>query len=205
MVIAVALSIMVVVAVMSVLSSGIYAHMNGIRNGTIMGWSLITFAQMSREIESSNVLVSPAAPGSSNLLVLCNNWSRALAPSPLCGAGDLRLNCARPVEVIYYCYNGAPNEKVIWRYYTNVGACPGAVPFVACNGTPAFPQKMQMASAVEPLRPANLPLFTRTASGELTIRFAVGEQLPTVSRPIPISRPFEATLVLQKSLFNAFD
>jgi|CXWL01.1.fsa_nt_gi prepilin-type N-terminal cleavage/methylation domain-containing protein len=206
-VVAVSLSSMVLIAVVSVSTSIIREHMDAIRKGTVTGWSLVSFTQMSREIENANVLVSPAAAGSSNLLVLCNNWSRLLAASPICGGGDLRLNCAAtaPVEVIYYCYN--PAEKVIWRYYNSGLAltCPAAVPAVACDGSPAFPQKLQVAINVEPLEPANLPLFTRSAIGELTIRFAVGEQQATVNRQNPISRPFDATFVLQKALLNNTD
>ncbi len=197
MMIAVGLSSMVLVAVVSVSTSMIRTHMDGIRKGTIAGWSSVSFVHMSQEIERANVLVSPTSGApDSNLLVGCVNWSRQMP-------GGL-MDPSQPLTLFAYCYN--PAQKEIWYYTTTVaGVCPAAPPVIACDGTAAFPTHMQMALNVEMLAP-NATMFTRDDNiGGVRINYVVGEQTPTATRPNPVFMPFSVALSMQKAYLNTAD
>ena len=124
--IAISLSSMVLLGILGVATSMIRAHMEGIRKGTVTGGSVLSFVMMSREIESANVLVYPdAANVNTDLLVLCNNWSRIMP-----GAGGARMNAAANVDVFSYCFN--QGAKTIWRYSVSGPAvqCPASPPVI---------------------------------------------------------------------------
>ena len=202
---AVSLSSLVLLAVLGVATSMIRFHLEGIRKGTVSGGAVLSFVMMSREIESANVLVYPYA-GSMNtdLLVVCNNWSRVLP-----GAGGARLNAAANVDVISYCYN--PGAKIIWRYFVSGPAlqCPPSPPAIpACDGAAYsnFPAGIAMASKVERLGVARI--FSRIASfGGVSLQYAVGEQAPnpTGGRPVPMFIPYRVSLTMQKAYANTAD
>lgn len=194
MIIALSLASIVLIAVVGVAASMVRFHMEGMRKGSVTGGALVSFVKMAREIESANVLVYPsAATPNTDTLVVCNNWSRLMAPSP--GAA---LDPAQPVEVFYYCYNpgaGVPQGK-IWRYQT-AGPCPTTPPPIpTCDGT-AFADSTLMAYNVERLS-GNL-MFRRDTIGGVRIRYVVGEQAATEIHKVPIFIPFDLSLGLQKS------
>lgn len=200
MMVAVSLSSMVLIGVMSVSTTMIRKHMDGIRKGTVTGGALVSFANMSREVERANVLISPTSgTPDSNLLGGCVNWSRLMAAAP--GA---KLDPSKALEVFYYCYN--PGARTIWYYSTSVAAvCPAAPPAVACDGSAAYPTRMQVAQDVELLAP-NARVFTRDDSiGGVRIHYVVGQQVPTAARQVPIFVPFDVTLSMQKAYLNTSD
>lgn len=207
LIIAISLATLVLVAIVNLSTSMVRFQMEGIRRGSVTGWALVSFTRMTRDIENANVLVYPTAgAANSDTLVACNNWSR-IQPE-LCGAGDYRTDCSRPVEVLYYCFN--PGAKTIWRYYNSSAltsglACPTSPPTLpACDGTPTFPEKTQMAWNVERL--AGQTMFTRDDSiGGVRIHYAVGEQAATANRPTTVFVPFEAGLSMQKNYRNSAD
>lgn len=200
MMVAVGLSSMVLVAVVSVSTSLIRTHMEGIRKGTVTGWSSVSFVHMSQEIERANVLVSPTSgTPNSNLLMGCTNWSRQMGPSP--GA---KMDPNQNLELFAYCYN--PGAKSLWYYSnSNAAVCPTAPPVIACDGTAPFPLFMQTAWNVEMLAP-NATMFTRDDSiGGVRIHYVVGEQAPTATRPNPVFIPFTGALSMQKAYLNTAD
>ncbi|MEK7389290.1 MAG: prepilin-type N-terminal cleavage/methylation domain-containing protein [Elusimicrobiota bacterium] len=207
--VAVFLSTMVLVGVMNISSTAVKNQMEGARRGAVTGWSLVSFEKMTKEIQGASVIVTPnTGSPTGNRLVGCNNWS--FNQQAYCGAAaDKRLNCAMPVEVFYYCYN--PVEKSIWRYFTNSVAspgltCPTAPPVVPCDGTGPFAQRLQIAWKAELVAPVNGPMFRRNdVNGTIGMHYAVGEQIPTVERPLPIFIPFNLALTAQRGYLNSAD
>lgn len=198
LIIAISLASLVLVAVTNLAASAVRFQMDGIRKGSVTGWSLVSFVTMSKEVENANVLVWPT--GSADTIILCNNWSRLMAAAP--GA---RLDTTQPLEVIYYCYN--PATKALWRYYTAAaGTCPasvaGSVP--ACTGAAGFPDMQQIAWNVERLSGQNVFMRDDTIGGA-RIRYVVGQQTADVKHPITIYTPFDVGLSMQKQYSDTSD
>lgn len=200
LIIAISLASLVLIAVTNLAASAVRFQMEGIRKGSVTGWSLISFMAMSRELENGNVLVAPNTTGG-DLAYVCNNWSRLMAASP--GA---RLDTSNPVELIAFCYD--PSSKQMWRYY-NSGAgltCPASPPSITCNGgVPAgFSTANIIGWNVERLGGQNIFQRDNTIGG-LRVRYVIGEQAASMKYKTPMYTPFDVGLSMQKQYSDTSD
>ena len=201
LVIAMSLASVVLVAVVSIAAQMVRFQMEGIRSGTITGWSLVSVTAMGKEIENANVMAWPTtANPASDTLIICQNWSRLTG-------GKIDTSAAADVTLTYYCYN--PTTKIIWRYSdrnpTTV-TCPApptpALP--ACDGSGTYTEKGAVATNVE--RDSGASVFTRDdAIGGVRIRYLVGSPTPTTNRPKAVYMPFDVKIGLQKQYNNTVD
>lgn len=201
LVIAISLASIVLVAVVTIAAQMVRFQMEGIRSGTITGWSLVSVTAMGKEIENANVLAWPTTlTPTSDTLIICQNWSRKTG-------GKIDASATANVTVSYYCYN--PTTKIIWRYSNSdptTVTCPAppnpALP--ACDGSGTYTEKGVVATNVE--RDSGASVFTRDDMiGGVRIRYLVGSPTPTTNRPKPIYMPFDMKIGLQKQYNNTVD
>lgn len=211
LVIAVSLASFVLVGVATIASQMARSQVDGIRSGTVTGWSLVSYLAMAKEIEDSNVLAYPIANGAAaDSLVVCKNWSR-LENGP-----DQRLDKAGTVSVIQYCVDPtapvAPETGFTLRRYANVGtyptvSCPNPGAPVTCNTSPpgTWTETGVIGFRLEKL--AGFPnMFTRDNSiGGVRLRYVIGRQTPTTNEPTPKSTPFDIGVAMQKQYNSALD
>lgn len=200
LIIAISLASLVLIAVTNLAASAVRFQMEGIRKGSVTGWSLISFMAMSRELENGNVLVAPSTAGG-DLAYVCNNWSRLMAASP--GA---RLDTNNEVELIAFCYD--PTTKQMWRYYNNGAGltCPSAAPAITCSGSvPAgFATATVIAWNVERLSGQTVFIRDNTIGG-VRVRYVVGEQAASTKYKTPMFTPFDVGLSMQKQYSDTSD
>jgi hypothetical protein len=212
LIIAIGLSSFVLIAICSLAGQVVRYQIGSIRSGGVTGWSLVSFSKMTKEIEDSNVLVwpSPGTPDADGL-VACQNYSRA--GSPLCGGGDLRLDCSRPVTVLRYCYQAAVAGPPyvpprLWRYEDTSGnTCPAssaaAVP-APCDGSGAYGTSGVVAWNIE--KNAGQSFFHRRDDiGGVAIRYVMGTQTPDEKIKVPIIQKFDVSVVMQKQYTDTQD
>jgi prepilin-type N-terminal cleavage/methylation domain-containing protein len=116
LIIALSISSIVLIGVFSMTTSMIQYEVEGIRKGSVNGWSLASLMSMNREIENSSVLVYPIS-GAQDFLVVCDNWSR------LMNGGAAALTASQPTNIYQFCYDSSSN---VLRRETHTGNCPGA-------------------------------------------------------------------------------
>lgn len=209
LVIAISLSSFVLVGVATIAAQMARSQIEGVRSGTVTGWSLVSYLSMSKELEDANVLAYPIANGAAaDAVVVCKNWSRVQ------NGPDRRLDTNAPglVSVIQYCVDSSDPTNLILRRYANVGAYPGVVcpdpgvP-VACVASPAgtWTQRGVVGFRLEKL--SGYPsVFTRDNSiGGVRLRYVIGRQTPSANEPIVKFTPFDIGVGMQKQYNNALD
>lgn len=199
LVIAISLASMVLVAVISMAAQMTRFHVDGIRSGTVTGWSLVSVSQMTKEIADANVLAYPSTTTTgANTLVACVNWSRLMP-------GKLDTRATANVTVLYYCYDST--NKYLRRYVNRGTAvtCPATPPAIpACDGTGSWDEAGVVATNVE--LNGGAFIFTRDdVIGGVRIRYIVGSPTPTTNRPQPIFTPFDIKVGMQKQYDNTVD
>lgn len=119
LIIAVALSTVVLVGIFSVMTSMVQTQVEGGRKGSVTAWSLASLKSMSTDIASASSLVYPDSNSadhltSADMLVVCTNWSQK--------SGD-RIDATSNNQILYFCYDGTR----LWRGATDAAtntACP---------------------------------------------------------------------------------
>ncbi|MDE2143608.1 MAG: prepilin-type N-terminal cleavage/methylation domain-containing protein [Elusimicrobia bacterium] len=178
LVIATSLSTIVLVGIFSMGASMVQYEAEGMRKGSINGWSLASLVTMNRELEDASALVYPTT-GSQDSLVFCSNWSRLAGAQINTAAGNYAV-------VYYYCWDAASN--VLRRMTSPLTAntpCPSSSGYSppACNsGT--YGTGSTVATGV--YRDSNNdsifsvdPLVTST--GTVRMRYVVGNPNPGAS------------------------
>lgn len=211
LVIAISLSSFVLVGVATIAAQMARSQMEGIRSGTMTGWSLVSYLAMAKEIEDANVLAFPIADGSSSdSVIVCKNWSRMQSPAPgKLSNLDPVTGAAAAVAVVQYCVDSTDPANLVLRRYANVGAavtCPNPGVPVACAASPggSWTQVGVVGFRVEKLGGANV--FTRDNSvGGLRVRYVIGRQTATTNEPIVKFTPFDFKIGMQKQFNNPLD
>lgn len=221
LVIAISLASFVLVGVATIAAQLARNQVEGIRSGTATGWSLVSYQAMSKEIEDANVLAWPAADGSgSDSIVVCKNWSRALA------GPDKRLNTSTDppqadyVTLTQFCVDptppAAPQTGFTLRRFSRRGTfasgvtCPDTVAAPAtCTSAPSTPWGAWSENTVVGFRLEKLggaDVFTRAnAIGGVRVRYVIGRQTPTTNEPTPKFTPFDFGISMQKQFSSTVD
>lgn len=190
-------------------------QIEGIRSGTQMGWSVVSYMSMAKEIEDSNVLVYPVNNGdAADSLVVCKNWSRQMGAGPPTGAA---LDPG-PVSVIQYCVDTtppvAPETGYKIRRYANVGVgftCPTSGVPVACNAAgPSWTENGVVSNGVigyrvEKVPGMNLVFLRDNAIGGVRLRYVIGRQTPTTNEPTVKATTFNFGITMAKQYSSTLD
>ena len=214
LVIAISLASFVLVGVATIASQMARSQIEGIRSGTVTGWSLVSYLSMAKEIEDANVLAFPIANGaSSDSLIVCKNWSRVVG-------GKLNTNVAPPgadsVTAVQYCVDSTDAANLVLRRFANTGAgvtCPDPGVPVACVAAPGGTWNENGAgNGISVIgfhleKMAGFPtVFTRDNSiGGVRLRYVIGRQTPTTNDPNPKSTPFDIGIAMQKQYNSTVD
>ena len=225
LVISISLASFVLVGVATIAAQMARNQVDGIRSGTVTGWSIVSYMSMAKEIEDANVLAYPINDGdTADQIIICKNWSRNASNPPGVGA---RLNTdgtadadgviKGAVYVVQYCVDPtapvAPQTGYTLRRYANVGVgvvCPAppAAP-VACNaGGPGWTSNGVVGFRLEKIvGPPAFPLmFQRDNSiGGVRLRYVIGPQTPTANQPVPKFTTFNFGIVMQKQFTSTLD
>lgn len=208
LVIAISLASFVLVGVATIASQMARSQIDGIRSGTVTGWSLVSYLSMAKEIEDANVLAFPIANGaSSDSLIVCKNWSRVVGG---------KLDAAGTVSVIQYCVDSTDAANLVLRRFANVGAgvtCPDPGVPVACVASPGGTWNENGAgNGISVIgfhleKMSGFPnMFTRDNSiGGVRLRYVIGRQMPTANDPNPKSTPFDIGIAMQKQYNSTVD
>jgi type II secretory pathway pseudopilin PulG len=214
LVIAISLASFVLVGVATIAAQMARNQIDGIRSGTVTGWSLVSYLSMAKEIEDSNVLAFPIANGAaSDSLIVCKNWSRVIG-------GRINVNPDPPgadfVTVIQYCVDSTDAANLVLRRFANTGTavvCPDPGVPVACTAAPGGTWNENGAGngigvigfKLEKL--AGFPnVFTRDNSiGGVRVRYVIGRQTATSNDPTPKSTPFDIGIAMQKQYNSPVD
>lgn len=213
LVIAVSLASFVLVGVATIASQMARSQVEGIRSGTITGWSVVSYMTMAKEIEDANVLAFPINHGdSADQILICKNWSRNAGGGPPGARLDTDPTTG-VVTVIQYCIDPtaavAPNTGFTLRRYANIGtgvACPAAPAApVTCNSAgPGWTENSIVGFRLEKLGGANM--FTRDNNiGGVRLKYVIGPQTATTNNPNPKSTPFDFGISMQKQYTNVND
>lgn len=212
LVIAVSLASFVLLGVATVASQMARSQVEGIRNGTATGWTVISYMAMSKEIEDGNVLAYPVADGASaDTLIICKNWSRAQGalPGGKLNATDPVTSAAADVSVVQYCLDSTDATNLILRRYENTGpavTCPNPAVPVACTAAPTGTWTATGVVGIRVERLSSASIFTRAnSSGGVRVRYVVGRQTPTTNDPNPQSTPFDFKISMQKQYSSTLD
>ncbi|MEQ1919285.1 MAG: prepilin-type N-terminal cleavage/methylation domain-containing protein [Elusimicrobiota bacterium] len=223
LVISVSLASFVLVGVATIAAQMARNQVDGIRSGTVTGWSVVSYAAMAKEIEDANVLVYPVNNGdSADQIVICKNWSRNASPGPPGGGrlntdatGDADGVAKGTVYVIQYCVDPtapvAPLTGFTLRRYANVGLPPGvtcpasaAMP-VACNlAGPGWTKNDIVGFRLEKLGGMNMFQRDNTIGG-VRLRYVIGRQTASTAQPIPKFTTFNFGIAMQKQYTNTLD
>jgi prepilin-type N-terminal cleavage/methylation domain-containing protein len=215
LVIAVSLASLVLVAVASLAMQMTRSQVEGIRSGTMTGWSVVSYITMAKEIEDANVLAYPIVDGTAqDAIMICKNWSRNAGATPGVGA---KLDANGVVSVIQYCLDTtapvAPLTGFVMRRYARASAaevCPAAAAPVACNAAgPGWIENGAASNAVVGFRVERLTgqaIFLRSnAIGGVRVRYVIGNQAGTPQQPIPKFTTFDYGISMQKQLSSTVD
>ncbi len=213
--IATSLSAFVLIGISTIGASLARNQVEGIRSGTQVGWSVVSYMSMAKEIEDGNVLVFPVNTGdSADQIVICKNWSRQMGAGP--PTGD-RLDPG-PVSLIQYCVDPtapvAPETGFKIRRYASVavgGSCPTAGLPVACNAAgPSWTENGSPGNGIVGYRVEKLAgfpfVFQRdNAIGGVRVRYVIGRQTATTNEPTPKFTTFNYGITMSKQYSSTLD
>jgi prepilin-type N-terminal cleavage/methylation domain-containing protein len=211
LVIAVSLASFVLVAVASLAMQMTRSQIEGIRSGTMTGWSVVSYISMAKEIEDANVLAYPIADGSAqDAIVVCKNWSRNAGATAGVGA---KLDVNGVVSVIQYCVDTSVPTALVMRRYARASAadtCPAVAAPVACNAAgPGWSENGVASNAVVGFRVervAGQAVFLRSnAIGGVRVRYVIGNQTATANVPTVKFTTFDYGISMQKQLSSTVD
>lgn len=214
--IATSLSAFVLIGISAIGASLARNQIEGIRSGTQIGWSVVSYMSMAKEIEDANVLVFPVNNGdAADQIVVCKNWSRNQTPGP---PGGGVIDASTPVWLIQYCVDPAaatpPETGFKIRRYARVAVgqtCPTTGIPVSCDATgPVWLEMGQPSQGIVGYRVEKLPgfpfVFERAnAIGGVRLRYAIGRQTPTPNEPTPKFTPFNFGISMAKQYSSTLD
>jgi prepilin-type N-terminal cleavage/methylation domain-containing protein len=209
LVIAVSLASFVLVGVATIAAQMARTQVDGIRSGTVSGWSVASYMTMAKEIEDANVLAYPVNNGdNADSIVVCKNWSRDQGAGPPGAA----LDAALPVSVIQYCVDATDPDSTHYRLrrYANVGlgvTCPAspAAP-VTCNAAgPGWTENGIVGFRVEHLNGFATVFWRDNAIGGVRLRYSIGQQTPTTNQPTVKFTPYDFGIAMQKQYSSTRD
>lgn len=220
LVISISLASFVLVGVATIAAQMARNQVEGIRSGTVTGWSVVSYMSMAKEIEDANVLAYPINNGdTADQIVICKNWSRSAGA----GSPGARLNTdpgtdadgvvKGTVYVIQYCIDPtapvAPQTGYTLRRYANIGVgvtCPAppAAP-VACNlAGPGWTQNGVVGFRLEKIGGMNMFLRDNSIGG-VRLRYVIGPQTATTNQPVPKFTTFNFGIAMQKQFSSTLD
>lgn len=184
LIIAMSISSFVLIGIIGVASQMVRFQMEGVRKGSVTGWTLISLSKMNKELEDASSLYCPGIGAthtctgglSTDYLSGCSNYSRDLA-----GRIDVNSNNTS----FYYCVAavGTPLTQSLLRYeLTGAGvACP--MPAPACGVTLPYEVYARDFYAIDPAT----SFFRRAddVSG-VQLNYIVGIATPTTNTPNPV-------------------
>ncbi len=203
LVIAVSLASFVLVGVAVIASQMARSQVDGIRSGTVTGWSLVSYTAMAKEIEDANVLAYPINNGdNADSIVICKNWSRIQGG---------KLDATGNVSVVQYCVDTSAAGNFLLRRYANVGpgvACPS--PPAAPVGCIASPTGTWTETGVVGFRLEKLSGFANVfwrdnGIGGVRLRYVIGQQAATANQPVVKFTPFDFGIAMQKQFNGTLD
>ncbi len=228
LIISISLASFVLVGVATIASQMARNQVDGIRSGTVTGWSVVSYMSMAKEIEDANVLAYPPNNGdTADAIVICKNWSRNANPGPPTG-GRLNTDPAfdgngvakGTVYVIQYCVDPtapiAPQTGFTLRRYANIGVgvvCPASATLpMTCNaGGPGWTTNdivgFRLEKITSPPAAATIPLmFLRdNAIGGVRLRYVIGRQTTSTAQPVPKYTTFNFGIAMQKQFSSTLD
>lgn len=207
LIISMLLSSFVMIGIVGIASQMVRFQVEGMKKGSVTGWSLVALTAMNKEIEDGSTLVYPTnGTGAQDSLTICKNYTHK-TNGFLDGNND--------VERISYCYD-ATAPGYIRRNRTTCtpsgpGTCAGACPALgvapgACGGFPEV-----VATGVYRHNVANTAfpgnqLFRRADEvGGVQIRYIVGNPTPTTNMPMPQTMSFDLKFAMNKQYNNTED
>ncbi len=213
LIVAISLASFVLVGVAVIVAQMARSQVEGIRSGTVTGWSVASYSAMAKEIEDASVLAYPTViTPTADQIVICKNWSRLMGALP--GAP---LNPAIDVAVIQYCVDTTDAANLrMWRY-ANIGPlviCPNppAAPVLPCTATPPGTwNENGIGNGIGIVgfrleRLGVLPVFLRDDGiGGVRLRYVIGRQTPRAGEPTPKNTLFNFGIAMQKAYANSFD
>lgn len=180
LIIALAISVFVLIGIISVVTTMIRYQYDSTLKGSVAGGSLYSLQRMQKELEEASRLTLPANGAAGDVIAGVVNWSDVLGaridvnrtPSMGCTAGN-------NVTGFYYCVNG----NVLYRHYTCGTTCPSGscVPSPTCGSgsnvdvvVPAKPGIFRMDNySAAPCSPPNCGYFKRQDSS-VELHYIVG-------------------------------
>ncbi|MEK7384763.1 MAG: prepilin-type N-terminal cleavage/methylation domain-containing protein [Elusimicrobiota bacterium] len=209
-IIAVALSMVVLMAVFSMMTSMLRFQVEGLKKSTVTGWSLASIMKMNKEIESAGVLAHPTNAVPSDWVVGCTNWSRILTPPAGGSRADPNLN----MVVFYYCYDPATLTMRRLAEESSTVPCPASpVALPACTAAwgGGADQTNDVIAAGITRHSSGALVFARDDSvGGVRLRYAVGEKIfvrvagkPDVVNPQYVE--FDTSITLSRAYLNDLD
>lgn len=233
LVIAMSLSSLVLIGLMSVATAIVRAHVNAIKHGEANGTTLYALHQMNREIEQATHIESNFPPAGalntagSNIIKGCVNWSRYVNgnTSATSGGGRINTDTGDPnYQTPYwfaYCVKaeaadvGGRPQNTLYRHQgtpDNVTGCPNISALPATCGTAGAGETV---SAVvfqrfypNPDLGGGTNVFARVGgAGTRAIRVAymVGTDQSVPSDPSPTNYKIDTTVIPEKASISAND
>jgi prepilin-type N-terminal cleavage/methylation domain-containing protein len=201
LIIAMALSGIVIVGIFGVASQMMRVHVQSAAKGENTNWALMSLDSMQRELSNGTVLYCPYADAShagcpgptSTVLSGCSDYT--LSP----GVGPLDGNPAN-VRSFYYCVwsAGTPSGTPWLLHYTGT-TCPIS-PAPVC-GAGNFEV---VAQDIYPYTPAQNYYFQRAPAG-VQLFFTIGQPVPTSNNPTPSVTRVDTQVTMQKTYANKYD
>lgn len=195
LIVALSMSTIVLVGIFSIMSTMMQYELDGLRKGSVNGWSLSSLVAMNREIEGASVLAYPTSGGGGDSLIVCANWSR------LVGASGGVLNGGSGT-VYYYCFDSTNN---VLRRKSASGACPAspATP-PSCDAT-TYGAGNVVATGVYRSGAANVFTADPSMAGTVRLQYVVGNPSQTTQTPNPQTLAFDTRVTLDRQYGNARD
>jgi hypothetical protein len=193
LIISMLLSSFVMIGIVGIASQMVRFQVEGMKKGSVTGWSLVAITAMNREIEDGTTLVYPTnGTGAQDLLTICKNYTHIT---------NAAMDSTLPIERISYCYD--PTAPGYLRRVTSTGACPalGVSPGACTAGT--YPEVV--ATGVYRDAAGNMVFRRADEVGGVQIRYRVGNPTPTANMPMPQSMAFDMKFAMNKQYNNTQD
>lgn len=191
LVIAMLLSSFVMIGIVGISAQMVRYQAEGMKKGSVTGWSLVAITAMNKEIEDGNVLVYPTSGTPQDSLSICKNYSH-LAGAAL-GPGS--------IENVTYCYDST-SPGYLRRAFTT-GSCPalGTAPAACTAGN--YPDVV--ATGVYRDASSNSVFRRADEVGGVQIRYRIGNPTPTTNMPMPQTMAFDMKFAMNKQYNNTSD
>ncbi|MDX6770258.1 MAG: prepilin-type N-terminal cleavage/methylation domain-containing protein [Elusimicrobiota bacterium] len=191
LIIAMLLSSFVMIGIVGISAQMVRFQVEGMKKGSVTGWSLVAITAMNKEIEDGTVLAYPTnATGAQDTLIACKNYSRVT---------NAALSASEPILTFGYCYDSTAPGYL--RRWTTLGSCPAGVP------TPPTCSTISEVVATGVYRDASNNFIFRRADdvGGVQIRYRVGNPTPTTNMPMPQTMAFDMKFAMNKQYNNTAD